>query len=53
MRAMREQPRQIYTSVRGQPRAGGPQPSLVRNVVVTLLAVLTLAVLIVAILSLV
>jgi len=50
---VRDQPRQIYTSVRDQHRGGGPEPSLVRTIVVTLLGVLALAVLIVAVLSLV
>lgn len=48
---MREQPRQIYTSVRTDDRASSP--SSVRAVVVTVLAVLALALVVVAVLSLV
>lgn len=49
---MREQPRQIYTSVRSQHSVSGASPSLVRTVVVAVLVVIAVAVIVVAVLSL-
>jgi hypothetical protein len=50
---VRQQPRQIYTSVRSSDRVPGATPTLVRTVVVALLGVLALAVILIVMLSLV
>jgi len=49
---VRQQPRQIYTSVRSPDRVRATTPTLVRTIVVALVVVLALAMIIIAILSL-
>ena len=48
-----EQPRQIFTSVRAQHRVATPKSSRARTIVVTLLALLMMAIIIVSALSLI
>ena len=49
---VRQQPRQIYTSVRSPDRVRASTPMLVRTIVVALVVVLALAMIIIAVLSL-